>query len=118
MYQTSNKNTKPCPNCAETLQAAAIFCRFCHRGLSAIHHKKCPHCAEMVRKSANRCRFCQSDLSEPSEPPGHHPQGAPVPRKPINPVKTAEIALPLPLANEEIFESISKKLPQEKQKPS
>ncbi len=116
MYQTSDNNTKLCPNCAETLQAAAISCRFCHRGLSPLHYKKCTHCAEMVRKSASRCRFCKSDLSEPSEPPGHHPQGAPVPRTPINPLKSAEIALPLPSTNEEICESITEKLPQEKQK--
>lgn len=100
MQQLSRESTKICPNCAETLQSAAIFCRFCHRGLSAIHYKKCPLCAEMVRKSANRCRFCKSDLSESSEPPGRPPAGAPVPRTPVSPRRSAEIALPLPKGSE------------------
>lgn len=100
MQQLSRESTKICPNCAETLQVEAIFCRFCHRGLSSIHYKKCSRCAEMVRKSATRCRFCQSDLSEPSQPPGtsgRPPTGAPVPRVPVNPLRSTEIALPLPI---------------------
>ncbi len=114
MYQTSDKNTKLCPNCAETLQAAAITCRFCHRGLSTIHYKKCRHCAEMVRKTASRCRFCKSDLSEPSEPPGRPPAGAPVPRIPINPRRSAEIALPFPESAESEDVCQPQSLPHEK----
>src|SRR6516162_4382940 len=88
---------RECPNCAELIQAAAVFCRFCQRGLSTAHFKKCPHCAEMVKKSAQFCRFCQSDLSEPSEPQARPPHGTPVPRKPLTPLRASEIALPLPV---------------------
>jgi len=81
MQQVSS--TISCPNCAEPLQATALFCRFCHRGLSTLHYKKCSHCAEMVRRTASRCRFCRSDLSELSEI--LTPTECAVPRVSVNP---------------------------------
>lgn len=53
-----------CPNCAETIEADAILCRFCQRGISPLYFRACPGCAEMVRKDATRCRYCQSELPE------------------------------------------------------
>ncbi len=113
MQQLSN--TKKCPNCAEIIQVSADYCRFCHRGLSTLDFKKCPFCAEMVRKSATRCRFCQSDLSASSEPPGRPPDNAPVPRMPVNPRRSTEIALALP--QPEPDDLISKVLPLKKVQP-
>ncbi len=98
MSQLLDENIKSCPNCAQTLQAGAAYCRFCRRGLSKLDFKQCLYCAEMVRKAARLCRFCRCDLSGPS---GSPPQGAPVPRVPINPVPGAEIALPLPKGSED-----------------
>ncbi len=109
MYQISNESVKDCPNCAERIQASAIYCRFCQRGLSITEFKKCPYCAEMIRKTASRCRFCKTDLFDKGqspggkgEPPGNRPpHDAPVPRVPINPRRSAEIALSSPAKDEE-----------------
>jgi transcriptional regulator with GAF, ATPase, and Fis domain len=51
-----------CTHCGESIQAAAIFCRFCFSGLSPRHFRACPSCAEIIRKDAEICRFCNSDL--------------------------------------------------------
>ncbi len=85
-----------CPNCAESIQANAVVCRFCQRGLSDVHFKKCPYCAEMVRRFAKRCRFCQSTFADPPGASGRPPQGAPVPRIPIEPQRSSAVALALP----------------------
>src|SRR5437868_5180517 len=82
-----------CPNCAELVQPEAIICRFCNRGLSQEHFKKCRLCGEMIRPAAKKCRSCLSFLSQP--PPIDPPAGAPVPRQPIYPLRSSEVALAL-----------------------
>lgn len=105
MHKISNESLKTCPNCAETIQAASAYCRFCRRGLSTIEFKKCPYCAEMIRKTANRCRFCKTDLLDRGQPPKGKgpipPHDSPVPRVPLNPRGSVEISLPLPVNDKE-----------------
>jgi hypothetical protein len=100
------ENRIACPNCAEPISNKAIMCRFCQRGLSSQHFKKCRFCAEMVRRSAHKCRFCMANLSDTppgsTGPPRRPPQGAPVPRVPLKPVKATETTLPLPEPEKEV----------------
>ncbi len=102
MIRISSESVKTCPNCAETIQAKAIYCRYCQRGLTKTEFKKCPYCAEMIKKTANRCRFCKIDLFGAGDPAGARPPAdAPVPRIPINPSRSAAVVLPLPTPDEE-----------------
>jgi hypothetical protein len=96
MSEKASGERVACPNCAELIHSRAVVCRFCQRGLSDVHFKKCPYCAEMVRRFAKRCRFCESSLVEPPGASGRPPQGAPVPRVPNIPQRSAAIALALP----------------------
>jgi hypothetical protein len=99
------KNVTKCPNCAESIKCEAVVCPHCQLGVSIDRYKKCGYCAEMVLKTARKCRFCESNLSEPpaSEPPaGRPPHGAPVPRPSSGPLRSTEIALPLPAVQREI----------------
>ncbi len=97
-----NSNLANCPHCAEEILASAIMCRFCHRGISFDHYKRCLACAELVRKNATRCRFCGSKLAEPPASRGRPQSGAPVPRVPRTPVRSAQIVLPLPAPAEDV----------------
>src|SRR5271168_4320545 len=51
-----------CPNCAESIKADAILCRFCQSGLSTDHFSECPYCSEMVRKDVALCRYCKTSI--------------------------------------------------------
>jgi hypothetical protein len=69
--------TKRCPFCAETIQAAAVVCRYCGRDL--VEQKSAPHiiqdgvsyqcseCKGWLRKDATSCKHCGVSFIGPQE---------------------------------------------------
>jgi hypothetical protein len=81
-----SETTKQCPFCAETIQSAAVVCRFCGRELveKPAPHKtrnggayQCSVCKGYVRPEAIQCKHCHAVF------PGESERPAPPPPKPL-----------------------------------
>lgn len=59
----SVEGSRVCPNCAETVKAAANVCYFCGYGLSDQHFKVCDFCRERIRIDATKCRYCMAEFA-------------------------------------------------------
>jgi transcriptional regulator with GAF, ATPase, and Fis domain len=51
-----------CTHCGSSIEAKAIFCRFCFSGLSPRHFRACPTCTEIIRRDTVICRFCKTSF--------------------------------------------------------
>ena len=76
------RDSKECPQCAETIKKEALKCRFCGHDFASqpapaeaaletpakpfltIRFQPCPQCARKILNDAPRCPFCGHDLSE------------------------------------------------------
>jgi predicted amidophosphoribosyltransferase len=53
------EGTRPCPYCAEAIQAAATVCRFCKADLTSKH---CRRCGASTSYSAKACATCDAPV--------------------------------------------------------
>lgn len=62
---TNSLVERDCPDCKETIKAAAVICHYCQSGMTPPapnHGGVCPFCAEAIQEEAIKCRHCKSDL--------------------------------------------------------